>query len=157
MLFDYELRPKLNRSATPTALQFSTAVTSNLSRNYQQLPTNQIEFGGLLCGKMDAHNRAVIHKAPWIPSSIASEDTFYFNEHIIKKSRLYCGDQQILGMWHTHSADAPLPSSVDRNTTRNLNIVGCVVADKMRCFKGEKNIPIVTSTERPSNGTLGRY
>ncbi len=142
MLFDYEEHSKFRKIPSPSALSFPNNIRNDFQQSYNRLPTRQIEFGGILCGNIDRNNRAVITKTPWIPSATATDDTFIFDTGVIKRRQLYCGRDNILGMWHTHSRDSPLPSKVDRETTQSLDVVGCVVSDNIRCFKGNKNIPI---------------
>lgn len=125
----------------PMFVKIPSLIENNILKSYENIPSKNIEFGGIMCGRFQ-NNDAIITKISWIPSVRASKNDFFFDNNILTRSNLYCGKDSIIGMWHTHSKDFPLPSDVDRKTTNDLGIIGCVLSDSLKCFKGSKNIPV---------------
>lgn len=116
-------------------LTITKSVVQSLNEKYKMLPKNSLEFGGMLCGHKD-HN--IIVRSVDIPSQMGKRDSYAFDTNIIKSD--ICAPLEVVGMWHTHSEHSPMPSRTDRETTNKLDTIGCVVTNKLNCFKGKKDL-----------------
>jgi hypothetical protein len=121
---------------------------AEIQQAYGRIPSFEMEFGGIMCGKETARGADVTNLV-WIPSATASASSFSFHDNIVRNSALYCGGDHILGMFHTHSPDIPRPSRTDLRTSENLHMIGCVVAPQdsaqrqmLNCFRGAKRVNV---------------
>lgn len=122
-----------------TKLQIQQSTLSSLKKRYAFLPKNSMEFGGILCGN-ETKNQVNVKKFVDVPSVRGSQDLYLFNTSVLRSS--LCTPYNIVGIWHTHPSYSPFPSDGDRQTSKKLNKVGCVLTDSLQCFSGEKDVPL---------------
>lgn len=111
---------------------------NDLLQLYKKVPSKDLEFGGIFCGSMGKESVSV-EKIITIPSSIPSRFEYNFNINSMKLGRI-CGNNQIVGLWHTHDSNYPTPSVIDRQTSKDLNLPSCVMTNSLNCFLGDKNM-----------------
>lgn len=92
---------------------------------YRQVHTNSKESGGLLLGYFAERHLHVITATTPLPKDKQTRCRFYRRDpehieiakHIYKKSK---GLVNILGEWHTHPENIPLPSLVDLKQWKSI-------------------------------------
>jgi len=140
MLFNFQKIIKINSNITD--IKIPLYIRKEIKDVFNKLPTNNMEFGGVMCGNK-YNNKIIVQKFNQLPSILPSKNAFSFNVNIIKKHKLYCGNKKIVGIWHTHPIHDKKPSLVDRKVSRSLKTIGCVITDDIKCFLGNHNLKIL--------------
>lgn len=107
-----------------------------------------IENGGILCGKKHSNYYEIIDYSILNPIFQSKNEIYLSNTSIILGKK-FCKGMDMIGSWHNHPNFVSYPSDMDRRTSKNLNEIGCVITDKMYCYKNNDDIPVYINSLKP--------
>lgn len=136
LLFQRGKRPK------PTnIIAVSQPNIMDFRSTYHSSPSEVLEMGGIMCGKRHG-DVGEIHRLVWIPSLMPANDTYTFDSRVVRFPEIHCGNEDFVGMFHTHPSHATQPSTQDMKVSDELNVPGCVLTDRIRCYRGYRELPV---------------
>jgi proteasome lid subunit RPN8/RPN11 len=123
-----------------TSLAIAPDFAQQLSQQYDR-DSHLFEKGGILCGSR-AGATAQIHRILWVNSTVPDAHAYLFDPRILTFGHQLCGENELIGVLHTHPSGAPEPSAQDRHISESTNTVGCVLTHQLLCFFGDRDLPV---------------